>query len=287
VKAIATQSRLSDHFGFGSRVLCRNTSDQGVYKLAFCKGIGDVIGKAKNLVPERVLHRLRAQKQAANLHGSVPPQGHIPSAKRLYEAGQPVYHQGQPATHLFEVTSGVLKLSKMTEDGRCHVVEIVPRGWICGFSIGGLYDAACDALTEATAISYLKSDIDEADATDDRERLTHQMERQICDLHDHSLMLSRKSASERIASLLMRFISGRGAPNCTGPAFGEDDAAIEVPMSGKDIGDFLGLNAETVSREITRLSRKGLIKRAPGKRNAYYIIDVCNLCKAAHNDCEL
>lgn len=246
-----------------------------------------MIDKAENVIPEPVFHRLRAQKQGANLHALASPQGHIPSVNRLYKTGQSVYDQGQPATQLFEVTSGVLMLSKISEDGRRHIVEIVPKGWICGFSIGGFYDAASDALTDATAHTYLKSDIDKSDAVEDRERLTHQMERQICALHNHGMLLSRKTASERMAALLMRFIPGRGAPNCTGPALGEDDTVIEVPMSGREMGDFLGLNPETVSREITRLVRKGLIERAPSERHVYRIINVCNLCKAAHNDCEL
>lgn len=242
---------------------------------------------AENLKPEPVLHRLRAHKQEKNLHGFAPLQARIPSSRRFYKSGQTVYQQGQSATHLLEVTSGVLMLSKMTEDGRRHVVEIVPTGWICGFSVGGFYDATCDALTETTAFSYLKSDIDKTDATGDRRRLLHQIEHQICALHDHGLLLSRKSAGEKVAALLMRFIPGRGAPNCSGPALGEDSTAVEVPMSGREMGDFLGLNPETISRELSKLVRNRLIERAAGRRHIYHITDVCNLCKAAHNDCDL
>ena len=240
-----------------------------------------------NEVAERVLHRLHAYDKARSLQGLALSPDQIPSKNRYFQAGQSVYDQGQLATHLFEVTSGVLMLSKITEDGRRHVVEIVPKGWICGFSVGGLYDASCDALTDATASAYLKSDIDKADVTGDRRRISHQLERQICALHDHGLLLSRKSAEERVAALLMRFVPGRGVPNCAGPAVGIDDAVIDVPMSGQEVGDFLGLNAETVSRAITKLEQKGIITRGQGKRHHYRIIDVCNLCKAAHNDCAL
>ena len=240
-----------------------------------------------NPVAEQVLHRLHAYDKARGLHGLALAQDQIPCKKRHFKADQSVYGQGQLATHLFEVTSGVLMLSKITEDGRRHIVEIVPKGWICGFSSGGLYDTACDALTDATADAYLKSDIDKADATGDRRRISHQLERQICALHDHGLLLSRKSAEERVAAFLMRFVSGRGVPNCAGPALGKDDAMIDVPMSGREVGDFLGLNAETVSRAITKLESRGIIARGQGKRNNYRITDVCNLCKTAHNDCGL
>jgi len=239
-----------------------------------------------NPVAERVLQRLHAHDAARSIHGLAPPKG-LASTKRHFKADQAVFHQGQLATHLYEVTSGVMMISKMTEDGCRHVVEIVPAGWICGFGAAGLYDASCDALTDATAIAYQKSDMDKADSNDDRNRLSHQMERQICALHDHGLLLSRKSAEERVAAFLMRFVPGRGVPNCAGPALTSDNAAIDVPMGGREIGDFLGLNAETVSRAITKLERSGLITRVQGKRNNYRITDVCSLCKAAHNDCGL
>lgn len=240
-----------------------------------------------NEVSERILHRLHAYDKARSLHGLALEKDQLVSRSGYFEAGQSVYGQGQSATHLYEVSSGVLMLSKITEDGRRHVVEIVPKGWICGFSVGGQYDASCDALTDATAKIYLKSDIDKLDATGDRRRIAHQLERQICALHDHGLLLSRKSAEERVAALLMRFVPGRGVPNCTGPVLGKDDAVIDVPMSGKEVGDFLGLNAETVSRAITKLEQRGIISRGQGKRNHYHITDVCSLCKAAHNDCGL
>nr|TFG52470.1 MAG: Crp/Fnr family transcriptional regulator [Hyphomicrobiales bacterium] len=239
-----------------------------------------------NPVAERVLHRLHAYDEARSIHGLVPSKG-LPATTRRFAADHSVYHQGQPATHFFEVTSGVLMLSKMTEDGRRHVVEIVPVGWICGFSAGGCYDASCDALTDTIAISYKRTDVEKAESTQDRQRFLHGMERQICALHDHGLLLSRKSAEERVAAFLMRFVPGRGVPHCAGPALTNDDAGIEVPMGGREIGDFLGLNAETVSRAITKLERGGLITRVEGKRNNYHIIDVCRLCQAAHNDCGL
>lgn len=242
---------------------------------------------AVNLAAKQVLYRLQAFEEARSLHGLTPSQSRIASTKRSYQAHQSIFHQGQLATHLFEVISGVLMISKMTEDGRRHVVEIAPEGWNCGFSAGGLYDSSCDALTDATVTAYKKTDIDNAEGGDDRNRLSHQTERQICALHDHGLLLSRKSADERVAAFLMRFVPGRGVPNCAGPALANDDAAIDVPMGGRQIGDFLGLNAETVSRTITKLVSTGLIARVHGKRHSYRIIDVCSLCRAAHNDCGL
>lgn len=235
----------------------------------------------------RKLHRVHLNDETRFHHGLPRPEAHIPSTKRLFKAGACVFHQGQLATHLFEVTSGVLMISKMTEDGRRSVVEIIPSGWICGFSSGGAYDASCDALTDSTVVAYLKTDIDKVDILEDRKRLSHQVERQICALHDRGLSLSRKTAEERVAAFLMRFVVGRGVPNCAGPISGGDGATVDIPMSGEEIGDFLGLNPETVSRTITNLETKGLIARVHGKRRHYRVTDVCSLCKAAHNDCGL
>ena len=62
------------------------------------------------------------------------------------------------------------------------------------------------------------------------------------------ILVSRKSASQRVAAFLRVL------------AAGEDNAAIfSIPMSRQDIADYLGLNADTLSRVLTRLKQSGVI----------------------------
>jgi len=75
---------------------------------------------------------------------------------------------------------------------------------------------------------------------------------EIAAAHDQVLLLGRKTARERIATLLIMLSSretGRG----------RSDSPVDLPMSREDIADYLGLTLETVSRTFNNLRREGNI----------------------------
>lgn len=82
------------------------------------------------------------------------------------------------------------------------------------------------------------------------------------------MLLSKKSAEERIASLLLS-ISTRHTKR------GLSASGFRLPMSRNDIGNFLGLAVETVSRVFTRLQKQGVIF-VDGKE--VEVLDMQGLC---------
>jgi CRP/FNR family transcriptional regulator len=66
------------------------------------------------------------------------------------------------------------------------------------------------------------------------------------------LTLGRKSAREKVASLLMMIASHTEPDHPRNRAF-------DLPLSRADIADFLGLTIETVSRQMTKLRKDGII----------------------------
>lgn len=79
------------------------------------------------------------------------------------------------------------------------------------------------------------------------------MSRQIESGHQMLLTLSKKNAEGRVATLLAslshRYSRRQLSPN-----------AMRLPMSRMDIGNFLGLTIETVSRTFSRLQKEEIIK---------------------------
>ena len=71
------------------------------------------------------------------------------------------------------------------------------------------------------------------------------------------VLLGRKSAREKIASFLL-MLSRRAVQR------GQNADPVSVPMSRNDIGDYLGLTTETVSRNFTQLKQSGDISLLPG-----------------------
>jgi CRP/FNR family transcriptional regulator len=80
------------------------------------------------------------------------------------------------------------------------------------------------------------------------------------------LTTGQRSATERVVGFLLA-LSRRNVRN------GQDPAAFELPMTRADIGDFLGLTIETVSRTFTKLRSLGLIELPQSNRVKLVDID--------------
>ncbi|PTW62093.1 CRP/FNR family transcriptional regulator [Breoghania corrubedonensis] len=188
-----------------------------------------------------------------------------------------IFYEGDPADHIYELAGGSVMLYKLLPDGRRQVVEILKEGDLFGFQRGRNYDCTAETLSGVELRALNRRDIDVSLSLQRYigERMFAKME----SLHEHAMLLGRKSAMERVASYLMRFVPGRGTADCTGPAedIEVDDGMIELSMTRQEIADFLGLTIETVSRAISELKRRGLIRIE--KQDRILIPRICNLCR--------
>lgn len=164
-----------------------------------------------------------------------------------------LYREGDTADRIFEVETGVLRLTRVMENGRRQVIAFGYPGDVVGFPSGDHYHTDCDALTPATLIAHKRSALEgEAGDITLHRRLLDAALREISAMQDHFLMLGRKSAGERVASFLVTLHDRVGAP------IGQFDQ-FTLPMARSDIADFLGLTTETVSRVITQLRKSKVI----------------------------
>jgi CRP/FNR family transcriptional regulator, anaerobic regulatory protein len=92
---------------------------------------------------------------------------------------------------------------------------------------------------------------------------------------DLMLITSQRSAVERVAGFLLA-LSRRNERN------GLDPANIELPMTRADIGDFLSLTIETVSRTFTKLKALGVIELPQSSR--VKLVDIEELEDLAEGD---
>ena len=75
----------------------------------------------------------------------------------------------------------------------------------------------------------------------------------------------------------------RPAGSCARQSGEGDGQTVVLPAKRGEIGDYLGLAIETVSRELTDLERSDLIDIGPG-RSEIRIKDLCRLCRMAKRD---
>ena len=164
-----------------------------------------------------------------------------------------LFFEGDPVEWLYQVTSGVVRLTRLLADGRRQVIAFGYPGDIIGFPSNGLHHTDCESLTHARLQPFRRSHLEtgEGDPTLHCALLQAAL-REISAMQDHFMMLGRKSAIEKLASFICVLAE----------RVGEDLGAyrqITLPMSRSDIADFLGLTTETVSRTFTQLRKSQII----------------------------
>jgi len=176
-------------------------------------------------------------------------------------AGEPLIDEGQPAAHVFNVTSGAVKVYKLLVDGRRQMTGFIFPGDFLGLANDETYAYSAEAVAASTVCRFPRRKLEAL--------LTKypKMERRLLSVASHELaaaqeqmlLLGRKNAREKIASFLL-MLSRRAAHR------GLSADPIFVPMSRNDIGDYLGLTTETVSRTFSDLKSKGIIELLPASK---------------------
>ena len=167
-------------------------------------------------------------------------------------AGQTIVLEGDLCSHCFRVLAGAVRLHKGTADGRRQLIDFLVAGDCFGL-IGSRHSYGVEAISQSTLVKVPRSIL--AAAVRERpaiaERLIERAAAELARAHEQMLLLGRKNAQEKVASLLVDLAQRLGADR-TRPAF-------RLPISRQEMADQLGLTIETVSRTMTRLRRDGVI----------------------------
>lgn len=196
-------------------------------------------------------------------------------ARRIAK-GASVYREGDEATHICEVRTGILRLTRVLANGRRQVIAFALPGDVIGFPNGKSHHTDCDVLESCEVTIHPRAALD-AGARDPetQQHLLRAAMREISAMHDHFMMLARKSALEKVASFRMVLADRIGKPQ-------SNFVSIDLAMTRADIADFLGLTIETVSRTVTQLRSFGVI--ALRSAQAVIILDQKALADAAEAD---
>jgi len=175
------------------------------------------------------------------------------------KAHDPVMDEGEPADSLFNVTGGTVKLYKLLPDGRRQITGFLFEGDFLGIAMNDTYACSAEAVGNVRLCRFprrkLEGLLDKFPRLE--KRLLSMASNELAQAQDQMLLLGRKTAREKLCSFLLS-LSRRAALR------GFDPAVVNVPMSRNDIGDFLGLTTETVSRTFTNLKRDGIIQQLEG-----------------------
>lgn len=176
---------------------------------------------------------------------------------RPIQKGERVYHAGDPFKAVYAVRSGALKSINNTRDGREQITGFYLPGEIIGMdglAVNQHTNSAIALETSAVCeIPFARLEELSIQLPNLQRRFFQLMSKEIANDQQLITLLSKNSADERIAALLLS-ISTRN--HNRGLAANE----FYLPMSRSDIGNYLGLTIETVSRVMGRLHKLGIIE---------------------------
>lgn len=179
------------------------------------------------------------------------------TTKITYEAESEISPAGQSVNRHANILSGVIKLSKLTADGRQQIVGLQFAPDFMGRPFSRQRDVTVEAATEVRVCSFPTGILDGLvrESPDLERKLHEQTLKELDEARDWMLTLGRKTASEKVASFLY-MVALHADPETsarTGPL------RFDIPLKRSDIADFLGLTIETVSRQMTKLRQTGVI----------------------------
>ncbi|MBN8874259.1 MAG: helix-turn-helix domain-containing protein [Rhodospirillales bacterium] len=164
-----------------------------------------------------------------------------------------IHAEGDAAEFCYRVVSGCVRTVRLLEDGRRQVGEFLLAGEVFGLDELDTHSFAAETVTETVLRRYPRRMVEAL--AESRPALARRL-RQLALEHlrvtqERTLLLGRKTATERLASFVLEFdrrmpASGRGL--------------LDLPMSRTDIADHLGLTVETVCRVLAALKREGTIQ---------------------------
>lgn len=175
---------------------------------------------------------------------------------RRVKKGEFLFHTGEAFTSLFAIRTGFFKTTINTQDGRDQVTGFFMSGEMMGMDGLGGNAYTCDAvaLEDSDVCELPFSQLDELGKYLPRLNLHffRMMSREIVRDQNVMLLLGNMRAEERLAAFLLN-LSDR--LHCRG--FAAHDFILR--MSREEIGSYLGLKLETVSRTLSRFNQEGWI----------------------------
>ena len=175
---------------------------------------------------------------------------------QIFDKGKRVFNQHETFTSCYAVRSGAIKTFTLSEEGEEQVTGFYLPGEVIGLDSVSTESYACSAVAlERTSVCEIPLEQFEHLALEIPSLQHHffaLMSKEIQESRQLTTLLSKNTAEERIAALLLS-LSGRFKRRRL------SETAFRLPMPRSDIANYLGLAVETVSRVLTRFQNQGLL----------------------------
>jgi CRP/FNR family transcriptional regulator len=180
------------------------------------------------------------------------------TALKRVKAGTELFTDADRVTTYSNILAGVVKLTKVLADGRQQIVGLQFAPDFMGRPFQSKRLMSAEATGDVSVCSFPKTAIDRliVESPDLEHRLLEQTLQELDEAREWMVTLGRKSASEKVASFLL-LIAIHFNPEALDE---EGPITFDLPLRRVDIADFLGVTIETVSRNLTKLRKEGVVE---------------------------
>jgi CRP/FNR family transcriptional regulator len=186
----------------------------------------------------------------------LPRLDEVVQVKKTLAREQSLYSAGQKFRALYVVRSGAFKTFTVDGEGESQVLGFHLPGEIMGLDAiaAGSHQCSAEALEHSSAceVPYEKIETVARELPGLQQRLMRVISREVQQDQRHLVMIGRRVALERLA-IFLHSLSQRLA------RVRRDPHEFVLPMSRRDLANYLGLVIETVSRLFSRLAEMGVI----------------------------
>ena len=178
-------------------------------------------------------------------------------ARRKVKRNETLFRNGEKFTALYAIRTGFFKTSVATEDGRDQVTGFQMAGEIMGLD-GIVSDFhSCDAIAledaEVCVMPFDKIESLSREVNSLQHHVHKIMSREIVREHGVMLLLGSMRAEERLAAFLLNLVQRLHAR-------GFSQSELVLRMTREEIGSYLGLKLETVSRTFSKFVEEGTVE---------------------------
>jgi len=167
-----------------------------------------------------------------------------------YRKDEEIYGEDEPAEYVYQIIRGAVRTYKLLSDGRRQIGTFHLPGDVFGLETGANHRLAAEAIIDTTVRLVKRTSLEHAAGVDIQvaRKLWSMTAGELRHAEDHMLLLGRKNAMERVANFLLEMDRRLAVAGM-----------MALPMCRRDIGDYLGLTLETVSRALSQLHGEGVL----------------------------
>lgn len=203
------------------------------------------------------------------------------SRRRKVEAGQVIFSDEEEAGFFCILLEGVVKLTKTLVDGRQQIVGLLFPSDFLGRAYSGQRSYFAEAATQIELCCFPHDEFERLlkEFPDVEHRLFEHTLDELDSAREWMLLLGRKTAEEKVSSFLLMIAKRLPQIGCL-HSKDHEEVSFELPLSRADMADFLGITIETVSRQITKLKARNLIRVTDNRT-----ITICNMAALSDAAC--